>query len=185
MNALTHMLLAKLLYQKVKEDFGFSLCKTKFIWGSIKPDLIKSPISHFKDEKIDYFFDQWEKVCNINPDREIEGFSEELGVVIHHLSDYFCAAHNDKYLKREIWPHLKYENRLHKVAKRLDQKFFQLSHADFSQVSFYEILEYKHKLYLQIPLATLNDLKSAFEICLISVEKLFMKSCVTMSYQLS
>lgn len=184
MNLLTHVLLAKAIYRQLQDDFRISLCKTAFIWGNIKPDLQKNPISHFKDENIARFYEQWEKVCNINPADDLQDFSQEFGVVIHFLSDYFCLAHNDQYLKNEIWPHLKYENRLHKVAKRLDQNFFQLSYADFSQLSFPEILEYKHKLYLQMPWNFLNDLRSAFEICLIFAGKLFEKSSVTMNYQL-
>ncbi len=184
MNSFTHRLLAKMVHQRLEEKLGIKLSRRHLVWGSVKPDFVKTQISHFKDEKIDQFYKQWEKVCNIDPINNLEYFSEELGVVLHFLCDYFCTAHNCENLKIEILPHLRYENRVHKIAKKLSREFFQVSYADYSQISFQEIFNYKHKLYLNKPYSIINDLSFSFEICMISAEKLFEEACVTVTHNI-
>lgn len=181
MNSLTHRMVALAVQKQLKQEMGIYLPKIYLIWGSIRPDLVKQPVSHFKDDKIDLFFKKWDILCQMCPEQQSNEFCVELGEIMHFLCDYFIYPHNEPSLMKEVWSHLKYENDLHKYACKVGDRIFQISYADYSMVPFRDLFEYKHKLFLCKLPSFENDLRCSFEMCMIAVRKLFTESVVILT----
>lgn len=183
MMTLTHRIVTLEVRQRLIEDLGIFLPKKYLIWGSVRPDFVKHRVSHFKDENVELFYEKWDRLCVMNMRTHLQDFSVELGEIFHFLCDYFCFAHNDPELSREMWHHLRYENELHKFARREREQVFDLTCADYSLVPFRELIEYKHKLFLLRPQSFENDLQCSFEMCMIVAQKLFKDVLATHTYQ--
>lgn len=185
MNSLTHRMIALEVGRQLKQELGIYLQKKYLIWGSIRPDLVKQPVSHFKDDKIDLFFKKWDNFSQMSLEQQSDEFCVELGEVLHFLCDYFIYPHNEAALMKEVWSHLKYENDLHKYACKFRDQIFQISYADYSMVPFRDLFEYKHKLFLSKLPSFENDLRCSFEMCMIAVRKLFTESAVTLTIKVA
>lgn len=166
-------------------EWGIVLLKQDLVWGSMRPDFVKHPIPHFWDEGVDLLCAKWDDLCVVDRDRQPQRFSVELGEMYHFLCDYFCYAHNEPSLMQEVWPHLKYENELHRYVKRIDFQTLKISEADYSMISFPDLVKYKHSLFQARRPSFENDLKSSFEICMIVTKMLLEQPSKTAVYRLA
>jgi len=56
-------------------------------WGSMKPDFIEVDISHFKDETMENFYQQFDQLKAVNPDQKPYSFAVKLGALFHYITD--------------------------------------------------------------------------------------------------
>lgn len=176
MNSLTHRLIVQKVYRQLQSKYGVRLAKGAIIWGSIKPDFTIGSISHIKDDHIDKLYKKWDDLCQVDINQENRYFSRNLGVILHFLCDYFCYAHNHPILQKVVWSHYIYERKLYQFAKKVDNTLFKIPNHEYDQISFPDLLEYKHQLYLKGTPSFSLDLNSAFEICMIVSKKLIVDS---------
>lgn len=184
MNAFTHGFVALKVQERLWQELGIRLPKKSLVWGSTRPDIVPNPLSHFKDEKIHLFYEKWDSLRRMDPMYQLNTFTLELGQIFHFLCDYFCYAHNDEKIVKEFWIHMKYEHQLHMFARQQEPEFFLVSNANYSMVSFRELVEVKHKQYLGESPSFESDLKWAFEMCVITARKLFENSAITPTYKI-
>ena len=116
----THILIGEKVYQNLYELFKTNLCKNKFIYGNIKPDLVYrlSSKSHCIDDSLDFVLEEVNQLI-LSKDCK-EEFSVKLGVINHFLSDFFCSPHYFKDDFNGLIKHLNYELHLHKVLKDME-----------------------------------------------------------------
>lgn len=181
---LTHRVVALKVWRWMVTEFGVVLPKDDLVWGSMRPDFVRHSISHFPNEEIGLLHEKWDALCTMDRERQPRLFSVELGEIFHYLCDYFCYAHNEPSLQKEVWQHLKYENELHRYVKRTDFRGLPVSAADYSAVSFPDLFEYKHSEFLRQLPSFQNDLQSAYEMCLIVARMLFEKPGVASIFQI-
>ena len=175
MNMLTHAHIANRVYKRLKAELGVNLSRKDLVWGSVRPDLIKKSIPHFKNQGMKGFYQKGERFLKYISYYDIDYFSRELGEVFHYLCDYFCYAHNSPDLIGESWKHFKYESKLHKKVLSLEDNFYNnIKVIDLNQLSYIELIENKHQEFIANPPSFENDLISSFEICAI-VGKKFIK----------
>ncbi len=117
MNFLTHILISKTVYRRLSRQTEID--KGAFLYGNIKPDLTPKCLSnpHTLDN---YLF----IVCGksnqlLNQDLSVNEFSEELGVLCHHICDFFCYYHSDSQLHHKLFAHFIYELRLHFLMRTM------------------------------------------------------------------
>lgn len=174
MNILTHILISKRAYIDLNNHFSVKLSLGSLIWGSVKPDLINSGISHCKDETSYLFYQKLEDIKKITLDKDKKKYSLKLGEIFHYLCDYFCYAHNNKELLK-YFPHIRYEKNLHSTAKKIKFKL-PYGYIDYGHFSFLELIERKHKLYLSRVASYENDIWSSYEILIFVTLKLLVEA---------
>lgn len=112
----THFLISEHLYKSLEKQ-GIKLSKTSLAIGSLVPDF--SPkykiCSHYITSSFDFLLNT---ILELNRDfynnkLSLNGFSYKLGIITHYVSDFFCTAHNDAHLKKNIYDHFIYEKDLH------------------------------------------------------------------------
>jgi len=108
MFAASHKLIARSVYEILKDQLGITLDCRSLLSGSIAPDI--NPRMIFLPHTTNATMNIVKTNIDWLKDREIPvtkkdnaAFSYKLGIVIHFLSDYFCKAHNEK----------RYDNFLH------------------------------------------------------------------------
>lgn len=180
---LTHRYVTLNVRRRLITELGIVLPKQYLVWGSMRPDFVKHPVSHFWNERGDLFYAKWDVLCAIDWERQPDLFSLELGEIFHFLCDYFCYAHNEPSLQQEVWYHLKYENELHRYVKQAEFQQLGVSDADYSMVPFQILIEYKHSQFLNRLPSFENDLRSSFEMCMIVARKRFELPGLTSIYQ--
>jgi hypothetical protein len=120
MNKRTHIILGRLLYQRLTEDFGICLDKQSFLLGNILPDLTLSFIvrPHFIDSSIQHIRDEIKRLIPAHNDSVYCGsdFSRRLGEICHYCADFFCFPHSI-YYKGDIPSHVRYEKALYHYLK--------------------------------------------------------------------
>ncbi len=110
----THVHLGALLYSAIRENWKIPLDRKRFLYGCVKPDfsslLVRHP--HFYRISRKFVFRKMRKLVNKKPrpDKRNRKFSEDLGIVLHYLADFFTSAHNRK--PNRLQEHIDYENLL-------------------------------------------------------------------------
>lgn len=156
--------------------------------GSIKPDFIEGEISHFKDETIENFYNQYEELKGINPDQNPYKFALKLGELFHYIADYFSRAHNDPELDPgTIWEktvHIYHEWKLNKVAQNLHPDFFkeEIEERDIYKKSLEDFFEEEHAEFLNRNYSFKNDIGAAFRICVLMTNKLVFEMQTAENY---
>ncbi len=178
MNCLTHAHIVNKIYKRLEEELDFCLCKNDLLWGSIRPDIFRGSIPHIKNENVNRFYDKLNGVCMLDPFEDLGYFSKELGEIFHYICDYFCYAHNQPQLQNDLWDHIKYEYRLHNVAKKFDYSCIRVEYSNYDNLSLFEVIEYKHSLYLKCPHFYKHDIINSFQVSLLIGKKILMESSV-------
>ena len=85
MIANTHRLVGEFLYQELPKELQKCVCRRKFVFGNVKPDLKKKyrQFSHYYRDNVTVIF-KWLDIM-IEKDYEIEEFSEKLGLSLIHI----------------------------------------------------------------------------------------------------
>lgn len=119
MFAKTHKLIANNIINTLPIQYNEYINKKYFIYGNIKPDGFSKYkfIKHYKDESYNLMLSKiiFLKDLSLNDIDKygIKKFNEELGVLCHFFSDYFCLAHDERWLfKTNMIEHIKYESNL-------------------------------------------------------------------------
>ncbi len=114
MTVFTHLGIAKAVHRAAERELSVKLDTAGFLYGNIKPDICPGliRIPHFKDcsfsficKKIQALMEQIETDSSVIGTRK---FSEDLGIISHYLSDYFCYAHS-KHFNGGLLSHYLYE----------------------------------------------------------------------------
>ncbi|WP_114474622.1 zinc dependent phospholipase C family protein [Halanaerobium sp. DL-01] len=152
--------------------------------GSVKPDFVKDEISHFKDESIAIFFENFDSMKNINPYENKFSFSVKLGELYHYIADFFTRAHNDSYFIERSVKHILYEWRLNRAAHKLEDDFFENSFENgfIYDMSLEKFIENEHQKFLKNKQSFENDLNSAFKVCILMTNKLIYEMELASSF---
>lgn len=136
----THSYMASQIHKYIKEKYQLELCFDILQHSSIKPDLHWKylNISHYYEEGYDFWLEEVEQLLKNCKYQSIDDFSDKLGVILHFTADFFCSAHNDQKLKRNMWQHLLYEIKLHLAFMKYKkfQNFCLLSSEDASSILY-------------------------------------------------
>lgn len=124
MNYRTHAYLGEALFPALCETWGATLSRKRLIRGSVKPDFsslfLRYP--HFWKHSHKYVEKKIRKLerATLVSGRKNGKFSENLGVVLHYVADYFTAVHNAS--PNPLREHMAYETRLHALfLARVDE----------------------------------------------------------------
>lgn len=192
----THKIIADIIYEDVYKDHQIKLNKTQLIYGSIKPDIYSGfpKLKHFKPQSFSVICNDISALSSSqtedNP-RAISKLSQQIGVVTHYVSDYFCVPHNDRATyHHHIINHIQYENQLHRIYKESDlnkRKVANDQWLDFSNVDIVmNYLDELHDAYSNRSESLLNDFNSSFQasraVATIIVQQAFLsKSSITVA----
>jgi len=186
----THTMLAHKIHDYfAKKDIWLS--KTALSWGSIKPDFIDGEISHFKDETIELFYDQYEELKEIDPDKKPYIFAVRLGELFHYIADYFSRAHNDPDLDPgTLWEktvHIYHEWKLNLVAQNLHPDFFknEIEETHIYNKSLEDFIEEEHQDFLEQDFSFKKDIAAAFRISVLMTNKLIYEMQTANNYAFS
>ena len=129
----THIFIAKTAYQAINKISGIKLNYSKFLKGSIYPDINLATLflQHRINDTGRIVEKNVNKLVGINifeNSKNLDVFSFKMGIIIHFISDYFCKVHNDNWYKNPI-RHYIYERKLDKYF--LERKSLILQ-TDFS-----------------------------------------------------
>ena len=121
----SHIIISKSLLENTDSSKQFFLESKNFIYGNIKPDIISKYKlkKHYLDESYGMVRQKINFLSSLNLDNLDQyytraGFSQEIGVVCHFLTDFFCVAHSERWeFKHSMRIHIQYERNLTKVAK--------------------------------------------------------------------
>jgi len=170
-----------MLAYKIHDHFAKNdiwLSKMALAWGSMKPDFIEGDISHFKDETMENFYQQFDQLKSVNPDQKPYSFAVKLGELFHYITDYFCRAHNDPELEPgTLWEkitHVFHELKLNQYAQNMHPDFFkkELEEKFVYRNDLETFIEKEHKEFLDRDYSFENDIDSAFRISVLMTNKL-------------
>ncbi len=111
----THRYLGELLYPELCAGWNVRLNEEAFLYGCVKPDVsslfIRHP--HFWKLSKGYAFRLIEDLTSrrLKPGKAHRRFSEDLGILLHYVADFFTAVHNLS--PNPIRDHLEFERQLH------------------------------------------------------------------------
>lgn len=120
MFAQAHKFVGENVIEEVKVLSGYSIERNRFLWGNVKPDFVPELLikKHYIEEMFPVIVKQIWRLSNcskdwlFNPIKK-QRFDEELGVISHFLSDFFCVPHNQRWeFKHSMKPHIQYEKTL-------------------------------------------------------------------------
>ncbi len=128
MNQHSHILMGSLLCEYVREKHGIYLDKNHFLYGNVAPDFRISIVTcpHYFKNRQGFVHREMEALISTSlASANIgEEYSMQLGIICHYYSDFFCLAHNDSKMMRNIVTHRKYERnlqrRLNGMVKSVD-----------------------------------------------------------------
>ena len=164
----THAYLGAEIFPVICETWGIPLSRKKLIAGSIKPDrnslFLRHP--HFWKHSHRFIETKIRKLAlrQLDPGKKNKRFSEELGVVLHYVADFFTSAHNMK--PNRIREHLAFEERLHRdFLAFVDTESLRntMKMIDYPVTSS---LRYQHKRYKTDFIETSNDIREITVACL-------------------
>jgi hypothetical protein len=113
----THAYLGKELFPVICETWNVTLSRKRLIRGSIKPDMsslfLRYP--HFWKYSHKFVEKKMRKLARMTlvPGKKNGRFSENLGIVLHYVADYFTAVHNVN--PNPLREHMEYETRLYQL----------------------------------------------------------------------
>lgn len=104
----SHIKIANITLNVIKEDNEVKINKVAYLFGSIAPDLNVA----FPKHSIKYTIKRWKRRLKRLEKRHPEMIkSFTLGVIMHYICDYFCYVHN---IKSHGPKHVMYERELNK-----------------------------------------------------------------------
>lgn len=118
----THILIAKTAYQAVEELTGIKLNYSKFLKGSIYPDInLATLFLHHRisdtESIVEKNVNRLKDINIFEDSKKLDAFSFRMGIIIHFISDYFCKVHNEIWHKNPIG-HYIYEKELDKYYSK-------------------------------------------------------------------
>jgi len=122
MDSVSHVRVAHLLLDYVRQTCGVSFDQSGFVYGNLKPDLTGTYLTkrHYPSlmmdevmEKIRVFVEKY-KIGVVNG-REL---SVDLGEICHYITDFFTFPHNDDIYTHNLLAHYVYEKRIALVIRR-------------------------------------------------------------------
>jgi hypothetical protein len=120
MNTRTHAYLGEVLYPVIRETWGIDLSRKRFIAGSIKPDVCTLFVTHphFWRHSRSYALKKIKKLSGkiLAPGKKHKKFSENLGILLHYIADFFTAVHNLR--PNPLGEHFAYEELLDREFKK-------------------------------------------------------------------
>ena len=183
-----------MLAYKIHDHFAKNdiwLSKAALAWGSVKPDFIDGDISHFKDESMEIFYEQFDELKEMDPDSSPYKFAVKLGELFHYAADYFCRAHNDPELDPgSLWEktvHIFHEWKLNRVAQNLHPEIIkkEIEEKFVYQNDLETVIEEEHDKFLDREYSFKDDLASAFRVCVLMTNKLVYEMQLENSYSFS
>lgn len=128
----THKALAQEYIKNIDYNKTFLINTSNFIWGNLKPDSISKYKfkKHYFDESFDMIVDKILFLSSLSIDDiylrySLKKFNQELGVICHFLTDYFCIPHFQRWEFKSpnaMKDHILYENDLNKFTKTYKAK---------------------------------------------------------------
>jgi len=110
----THLYLGEILHQVICEKWDIPISKKHFLYGCIKPDMTSLILRHPHFYKIShkYIMKKIIKLSkkSLSMKKKNKKFSEDLGVVLHYIADFFTSAHNRK--PNKLMEHIVFEEKL-------------------------------------------------------------------------
>ena len=172
----SHLLIAKTIHKLILDSYDIDLSLNDLKIGCIKPDfsprLVNLP--HYKNKS---FQDISQMINALKSDKlpesfnKVNSFSNELGVILHYLTDYFCSPHNDR-LMDKMPTHFIYELNLdYELRKYLKATNIltvpNLSSEDYANIniSLIQYIDEKHNQYLKIKPSLSNDIQYILQVC--------------------
>lgn len=150
MIAHTHRLVGEFLYNQLSEELQALLHRQSFIYGNVKPDIIKEyrKMSHYYRDNRDKIFSMLQEL--FEQKHSIESFSEKVGILIHFFCDYTCVYHANDYLHEahSIRHHIQYEMKLHLYTIRQLRNSHKVTIIPFDSID--DIYDYVKQLTIEI-----------------------------------
>jgi hypothetical protein len=168
MTYLTHAYLGAEIFPVICETWGVHLSRKRLIAGSIKPDRNSLFFRHPHFWKHSHRFIE-KKIKKLAGTELVDGtknkkFSEDLGIVLHYVADFFTSAHNMK--PNKIREHIAFEDRLHRDFLALvDTESLRntMKMIDFPVTSN---LRHRHARFKSDMTETSNDIREITVACL-------------------
>ena len=123
----THKALAQNFIRNVEKDKIFLISESNFIWGNLKPDSMSKYKfkKHYFEESFDMIVHKIQFLASLTIEDiyyryTMKKFNQELGVICHFLTDYFCVPHFQRWgfkNANNMKEHILYENELNKFTK--------------------------------------------------------------------
>lgn len=165
----THLKIAKSTFENIDDAQKSYISEKNFIYGNIKPDIVSKYKlkKHYIEESFGMIMEKIEHLCSLTLEKltklfSTSRFSQELGVICHFLTDFFCIAHNERWeFKHSMNKHITYERELGSLSKEVNFNKFDSIEIKNSFENFFATLydEYKkNKNHF-------NDLKYSTQIC--------------------
>nr|WP_314277877.1 zinc dependent phospholipase C family protein [uncultured Peptostreptococcus sp.] len=165
----SHIIISKSLLENTDASKQFFFDRKNFIYGNIKPDIVPryKIRKHYLDESYDMVKNKINFLSSLNLDNLEKYFtraslSQEIGVICHFLTDFFCLAHSERWeFKHSMKIHIQYELNLNKVSMDYKIKNDRQDNIDNFDVFFDKLYsEYKSNGKYEE-----NDLKYSAYIC--------------------
>ncbi len=173
MNFFTHITIGKYLYLRFSKKER--LRPMAFLYGNIKPDLFSKCLS--KPHTLEnYLFEIHHRAIALNQlPRSSKAYSKELGIICHYICDFFCYYHLTNDLHHQLYPHFKYEWKLHTTllhrSYRKNLKF-KVSRLE-NHVRIPSLIMKMRKEYANEPKSIDSDIKYAFLTSIYVCDSLF------------
>lgn len=168
MNIIVHLMFSYNMRKIIRMESGTKLNLLGFMYGNILPDLSSSFNSqpHNIKASLNYIINRTDTLlkgaCE-NPFHHSYGYSRNLGVITHYLSDYFCYPHQDHYNKGlkdhsiyELIMLLKYRKGVKDYRENFSRSYHHLAPEEFKKW----ILD-KHLDYYRQNVSCINDISHA------------------------
>jgi hypothetical protein len=108
------MYLGTLLYPVICETWNIPINRKRFMYGCVKPDITSLFFTHPHFYRISrkFIFKKIEKMGRKKrgSEKKNKAFSEELGVVLHYIADFFTSVHN--IIPNRLKEHIAFEDAL-------------------------------------------------------------------------
>ncbi len=163
----THMLIARKIHAYMDENYDEKISRKHFIFGNVKPDLIRKfkTLKHSIHDSLDFVLSEISR--HENERDSVKNPSVHLGMINHYLSDFFCSKHYYKQDDEGLIKHIKYEFRLHKKIKQMEDEgllglpYFKA--AEKAGGNFLDIIRELEEEYSNQPPSIENDI--VFALC--------------------
>lgn len=173
MNTSSHLLMGKLLYQYVEENYNIRLERKNFLLGNILPDYCPSFLlrpHYLKNNAVHV-----KSILRLLLSRQVSAshnkrFSRLLGILCHFYADFFCHAHSDSF-SAGLPEHIAYENRLYRYfTENIGQfrtiRFIAQPKLHIGADDVYRQFEALHSSYLLSHVSFGNDLLYSMMACI-------------------
>ncbi|MDO5715565.1 MAG: zinc dependent phospholipase C family protein [Tissierellia bacterium] len=135
----THKIIAKIIHNRIKDDYDLDLNLEKLQWGAIAPDVLPyyRLKRHYKDESLEYIakeivnlilFCRYANLKNAASPVLMDHISKKLGIISHYLADFVCYPHAHRLtFIGNMKNHIKYESELNifVLQHKFEEKQYQ------------------------------------------------------------